>query len=81
MWLVFEDTERGKSYFIEFTGDETIGDVMRMFENEYGVEGGVILSVQKYPLKNYNQRLKDHMDIKDMTRIMVSSATWKQSFP
>lgn len=80
MWLVFEDTERGKSYFIEFTGDETIGDVMRMFENEYGVEGGVILSVQKYPLKNYNQRLKDHMDITDMTRIMVSSATWKQSF-
>lgn len=79
MWLVFEDPEGGKSYFIEFTGDETIGDVMRMFENEYGVEGGVILSVQKYPLKNYNQRLKDHLDIKDMTRIMVSSATWKQS--
>ena len=75
MWLIFVYNGKARRYVIEFTGNETIGEVKELFRTTYGIKEenkNIILSLRTYTLRDEGKRLNEYPDIKDETEITLN---------
>jgi hypothetical protein len=73
MWLVFswDDRDRKRVYWIQFEGDETIGEIRAFLIKKYGFDSDFCLSIGSSPLNIRTESIRNIPDICNMCEIRI----------